>query len=160
MLTRTALRQNASEASDILITIHTPQNAYQYGPRNLLLAYGAGIIVSTVLVALGLVSIRASSASYGSSFSTILRTTRSPDFNDIVSAATTSGAEPLPRQLGVVKISFRGGAKNSGGMETGFTVVEAGKHIVRSPSGRKRALSVDSLLQDVERRDSPDSASA
>ncbi|KAF9771459.1 hypothetical protein IL306_010902 [Fusarium sp. DS 682] len=99
--------QNETTASRGPITYLSTQIAFSYAPRNLFIAYGVGIIASAFIVATGLLCINSASASYGNSFSTILRTTRNPDLDTIVPVAETSGAEPLSKDLGDVRLVLR-----------------------------------------------------
>lgn len=90
---------------------------YVYHAKNLLIAYIGGISVSAILVGAGFYCIKdASSESFGSSFSTIVRTTRNSQLDEIVPAAATSGAQPLPKQLATTEVI-----------------------LVRRPGGQKRA---------------------
>lgn len=78
---------------------------YVYHAKNLLIAYISGIFMSVVLVATGFYCIKdASLKSFGSSFSTIVRTTRNSELDDIIPAAATSGAQPLPKSLAVTEM--------------------------------------------------------
>ncbi|KAF4950753.1 hypothetical protein FSARC_13097 [Fusarium sarcochroum] len=109
--------QNDTAASNGPITYLSPQIAFSYAPRNLFIAYGSGLLVAAIVVAFGLVCIKSSSASYGNSFSTILRTTRNPDLDTMVPAAETSGAEPLSNHLGNSRLVLRSQGRRLGGME-------------------------------------------
>ncbi|KAH6957189.1 hypothetical protein DER45DRAFT_595857 [Fusarium avenaceum] len=62
------------------------------------------------------------SASYANSFSTILRTTRNPDLDAVIPATETSGAEPLSKNLGNVRLVLRrqGNGLEGGGGEATF----------------------------------------
>ncbi|PTD02245.1 hypothetical protein FCULG_00012106 [Fusarium culmorum] len=99
--------QNSSAATNLPVTYSTAQNAFSYEPRNLLAAYGVGLLLAWAIVIVGLLCIKSASASYGSSFSTILRTTRNPDIDKIVPAAETTGAEPLSKHLSNVRLVLR-----------------------------------------------------
>lgn len=63
--------------------------------------------MTAVLAAAGLLAIHAASASYGTSFSTIVRTTRNPDLDALVPAAASTGAEPTPRPLAGARVVLR-----------------------------------------------------
>lgn len=99
------------------ITYLTTQIAFSYEPRNLFIAYGLGLLASLVIVIIGLLCIKSASASYATTFSTILRTTRNPDIDTIVSAAETSGAEPLSKQLGDTRLVLRRQGRKLEGMD-------------------------------------------
>ncbi|KAF4440706.1 hypothetical protein FACUT_3244 [Fusarium acutatum] len=107
LFSNSKLLQNDTAASHGNITYLTTQIAFSYEPRNLFIAYGLGLLASAVIVIIGLLCIKSASASYATTFSTILLTTRNPDINTIVPAAETSGAEPLSKQLGDTRLVLR-----------------------------------------------------
>lgn len=105
-------RQNETAAAVVPVTVLTPQNAFVYRPRNLLISYISGVAATTVCVAVGFACIsKASSEAFGTSFSTILRTTRNPELDGLVPAAETSGAEPLSKGLAAIKLRLVRGKK-------------------------------------------------
>ncbi|KAG5751776.1 hypothetical protein H9Q69_006083 [Fusarium xylarioides] len=110
-------QQNDTAASHGNITYLTTQIAFSYEPRNLFIAYGLGLLASLVIVIIGLLCIKSASASYATTFSTILRTTRNPDIDTIVPAAETSGAEPLSKQLGDTRLVLRRQERRLEGMD-------------------------------------------
>ncbi|PTB48336.1 hypothetical protein M431DRAFT_513743 [Trichoderma harzianum CBS 226.95] len=89
------------------VTEWTSLNEYSYNPRNLYTAYGTGIFATFAVVIVGLACIGASSTSYRSSFSTILRTTRNEELDMLVPRGETSGAEPLSNHLAKSNLSFQ-----------------------------------------------------
>lgn len=94
------------------VKVLTPQNAYIYKSRILLISYISGVAATAICVAVGLVCIsKASSAAFGTSFSTIVRTTRNPELDRLVSPAETSGAEPLSKELAAIKLRLVQGKK-------------------------------------------------
>lgn len=98
-------RQNETGAAIVPVTVLTPQNAFVYRPRNLLISYISGVTATAVCVIVGFVCIsKASSEAFSTSFSTILRTTRNPQLDNLVSPAGTSGAEPLSKPLATIKL--------------------------------------------------------
>ncbi|KAF4457781.1 hypothetical protein F53441_354 [Fusarium austroafricanum] len=99
--------QNQTAASRGPITRRSPQIAFSYEPRNLFIAYGTGIVFTAFIVTGGLLCIKSASASYANSFSTILRTTRNRDLDTVIPAAETTGAEPLSKHLGNVRLVLR-----------------------------------------------------
>lgn len=101
------LRQNDTVASRGNITRSTALNEFSYEPRNLFIAYGTGFLVTSIIVAIGLICIKSISASFGKSFSTILRTTRNPHLDTIIPATETSGAEPLSKHIGKIRLILR-----------------------------------------------------
>ncbi|GKU07092.1 hypothetical protein FLAG1_08861 [Fusarium langsethiae] len=120
--------QNNTVASRGPITYSSAQNAFSYEPRNLFIAYGIGLLLSSAIVIIGLLCIKSASASYESCFSTILRTTRNPDLDTIVPAAETTGAEPLSKHLSNVRLVLRrqeGGPERSDGEGVTFFATES-----------------------------------
>ncbi|ENH65708.1 hypothetical protein FOC1_g10001681 [Fusarium oxysporum f. sp. cubense race 1] len=107
LFSNSKLLQNDTTASHGNITYLTTQIAFSYEPRNLFIAYGMGVLASAIIVIVGLLCIKSASASYATTFSTILRTTRNPDIDAIVPAAETSGAEPLSKHLGDTRLVLR-----------------------------------------------------
>ncbi|CVL03247.1 uncharacterized protein FPRN_00055 [Fusarium proliferatum] len=107
LFSNSQLLQNDTTASRGNITYLTTQIAFSYEPRNLFIAYGLGVLASAIIVIIGLLCIKSASASYATTFSTILRTTRNPDIDTIVPAAETSGAEPLSKHLGDTRLVLR-----------------------------------------------------
>lgn len=100
-------RQDETEAANVPVTIFTPQNAYVYRPKNLLISYISGLTATAACVVVGFVCIsKASSEAFSTSFSTIMRTTRNPELDGLIPPAETSGAEPLSKGLGGIKLQF------------------------------------------------------
>ncbi|CAG1963029.1 unnamed protein product [Fusarium graminearum] len=139
--------QNSSAASRVPVTYSSAQNEFSYEPRNLLVAYGVGLFLAWAIVIIGLLCIKSASASYGSSFSTILRTTRNPEIDKIIPVAETTGAEPLSKNLNNVRLVLRrqGGGPESGDDEkaTFFTVDSKSQEMERDQTNDP----AESLLQ-------------
>ena len=139
-------RHNDTTLSRGPVTRFSPQNAYSYEPRNLFIAYGIGILFSLIVVIFGLLCIKAASASYTNSFSTILRTTRNPELDAVVPSAETSGAEPLSKHLSNVRLVLRrqGDGLEGGGDQYTFFAVDT------NPDGMKETReerATESLLK-------------
>ncbi|EYB28031.1 hypothetical protein FG05_35257 [Fusarium graminearum] len=138
--------QNDTTASYSPVTRFSAQNAFSYEPRNLFIAYGIGILFSFIVVIYGLLCIKAASASYTNSFSTILRTTRNPDLDTVIPTAETSGAEPLSKNLGNVRLTLRrqGDCFEGGGDKATFFSVDP-----KGDDGKKarEAAPTESLLK-------------
>lgn len=120
-------RQNEIGAAVVPVTVLTPQNAFVYRPRNLLISYISGVTATAVCVIVGFVCIsKASSEAFGTSFSTILRTTRNPQLDNLVSPTETSGAEPLSKSLAKIKLRLVRGkrplSQNQSYMEGGVDI--------------------------------------
>ena len=110
------------------ITRFSAQNAFSYEPRNLFIAYGIGLLFSLIVVIFGLLCIKSASASYTNSFSTILRTTRNHELDAVVPFAETSGAEPLSKNIGNVRLLLRRqgrGLEDGGGDGATFFAVDS-----------------------------------
>jgi hypothetical protein len=119
-------RQNDTVSSRGPITYLSPQNVFSYKPQNLLIAYGVSLFTSTIIVIIGLLCIRFNSASYAYSFSTILRTTRNAGLDTVIPELETSGAEPLSKQLGGIRLLLQSddcrSGRNTEGKGTSFVV--------------------------------------
>lgn len=101
-------RQDKSAAALVPVTVLTPQNAYFYSPRNLLISYVTGVVASTLAVGAGFFCIyKASSDVFSTSFSTILRTTRNPELDGLIPLTETHGAEPLSTKLAVTQLRLQ-----------------------------------------------------
>ncbi|OBS23159.1 hypothetical protein FPOA_03715 [Fusarium poae] len=145
LFSNTRLLQNSTAASRGPITYSSAQNAFQYEPRNLFIAYGTGLLLSSVIVIFGLLCIKSASASYETCFSTILRTTRNPDLDIIVPAAETTGAEPLSKQLSNVRLVLRrqgGGLESSDGEKVTYFAVESKSDVVNKEQSNSPAESL------------------
>ncbi|EWZ89434.1 hypothetical protein NW765_015437 [Fusarium oxysporum] len=144
LFSNSKLLQNDTTASHGNITYLTTQIAFSYEPRNLFIAYGMGVLASAINVIVGLLCIKSASASYATTFSTILRTTRNPDIDTIVPAAETSGAEPLSKHLGDTRLVLRRQGRRLEGMDEDMVTLFA----------------VDSIPDEKGRqKDSPDDSS-
>lgn len=111
-LTGPVNRQNETAAAIVPVTVLTPQNAFVYRPRNLLISYISGVIATAICVVVGFVCIsKASSEAFSTSFSTIMRTTRNPELDRLLPPAETSGAEPLSKKLARIKLRLLRGKK-------------------------------------------------
>jgi hypothetical protein len=138
--------QNDTVASYGPITRFSAQNAFSYEPRNLFIAYGIGILFSMIIVIYGLLCIRSASASYANSFSTIVRTTRNPGLDAVVPNAETSGAEPLSKNIGKIRLKLRrqGKGLEGGSDEATFFAVELKSD---DGNGTREAAPTESLLK-------------
>jgi hypothetical protein len=92
----------------VQVTINTPQNRYVYTWWRLIVPYIAALGLSLLATALGVVALFANGVSYAQNFSTIVRTTRNADLQGTtLTAADTTGADPLPKHLAKANIDFR-----------------------------------------------------
>ncbi len=83
---------------------------YYYKPWNLWLAYGLAILSASLCVVSGIRSLYKNGYSYNNTFSTVLRTTRGRDLDELVDRAEVidaRGANPLPEQISKARIVFK-----------------------------------------------------
>jgi hypothetical protein len=99
-----------------------------------------------IIVIYGLLCIRSASASYANSFSTIVRTTRNPGLDAVVPNAETSGAEPLSKNIGKIRLKLRrqGKGLEGGSDEATFFAVELKSD---DGNGTREAAPTESLLK-------------
>lgn len=89
------------------VSVLTAQNVYLYKPSSLLISYGVVAVVAILIATLGAFTLLRNGHSFDQSFSTILRTTRHPDFSRIVSLHDAAGAEPCADTIQGSEIVFR-----------------------------------------------------
>ncbi|TVY70853.1 hypothetical protein Focb16_v000107 [Fusarium oxysporum f. sp. cubense] len=147
LFSNSKLLQNDTAASHGNITYLTTQIAFSYEPRNLFIAYGMGVLASAIIVIVGLLCIKSASASYATTFSTILRTTRNPDIDTIVPAAETSGAEPLSKHLGDTRLVLRRQGRRLEGIDEDMVTLFAVDSIP-DEKGRQKDSADDSSRQE------------
>jgi hypothetical protein len=107
---------------------------YDYQSTELFIAYGLSILVATVCLILGLISIHRNSGSFSNDFSTVLRTTRHPSLREVVDTAQSSGLAPLGKELADVKIMMVG--------SDGDPDVPAGFRVAREPEDGTKIVHV------------------
>jgi len=78
------------------VTIYYPQNIYAYQPLDLWLAYGIALLFYVLCLSIGIIGLRQNGFSYSNNFTTILRTTRNPNLDLLVTESESSGADPVP----------------------------------------------------------------
>lgn len=99
------------------VSVFTPTNKYVYNWRNLVAAYGAGVVVALVGVCVGAFSYYANGYSASMSFSSILVTTRNADLDRMVEGRCLP-AQPLGKGLGKTKLRY--GLLRSDGRGEGY----------------------------------------
>lgn len=105
MLITLPYSQKSDASASIPVHIFSPQNAYSYQPRNLLIAYCVSVGATTVIVIASIISVaRSKSIIFDSSFSTVLRTTRNPELDALVASSGSPGAAPLTKHLAKTKL--------------------------------------------------------
>jgi hypothetical protein len=105
------------------VTVHNPATFYSYNWRNLVLAYAIAICVTAACLAVGLHSLVENGYSAGTSFSSILLTTRNTDLDELARGYCL-GESPLADEVG--KRRLRYGLLDSQGHNTDLKVSHAG----------------------------------
>jgi hypothetical protein len=100
-------------ADYIEIRYDTPQNTYAYDSRNLLISYGLAVGFALIAGIAGCASILSNGASYSNRFSTVLRTTRGHELEELVVHNDRTGVDPLPKHLEKSRIDLRRGQVES-----------------------------------------------
>ncbi|KAL3449045.1 hypothetical protein BJX65DRAFT_273979 [Aspergillus insuetus] len=100
--------QNTTQAAPRNITVYSNEVLYLYSQKNLLIGYGVSIFVSLLCVIAGLLSMWDNGIAFTDSFSTILRATRNPRFDDIVPRDSTTGSDPPPEALARTRVQWVG----------------------------------------------------
>jgi hypothetical protein len=96
-------------AEGIEVAYHVTQNTYAYNSRNLLISYGLAVGFALIAGIAGCVSIISNGASYSNKFSTVLRTTRGQELEELVVHNDRTGVDPLPKHLEKPRVDFRRG---------------------------------------------------
>lgn len=112
LLNNEGFLQDSPEA--INITYSITQNTYSYDSKNLLISYGLAVSFALLAGIAGCISIYLTGASYSNKFSTVLRTTRGPELEELVSHNDRTGVDPLPKRLAKSRIDLRCGQAESG----------------------------------------------
>lgn len=73
---------------------------YSYDSAHLLTAYGVGIFVTMVVIAIGFFILWTSQNSFGASFSAILRSTRNSELDVLITAEDTGDSATMSKRLG------------------------------------------------------------
>lgn len=81
------------------MTVEQSRNIYVYRLLDLYVAYGASIAASIVCAAVGVSALYRNGLCYSTNFSTILRTTRRHELDDLMTPADTKGGDPLPMRI-------------------------------------------------------------
>ncbi|KAH7155246.1 hypothetical protein B0J13DRAFT_582323 [Dactylonectria estremocensis] len=136
--------QNDTTAAIGKVQVRTSQNEYIYKPRNLFIAYGISVGLTFSVVVIGFICIWVSSLSFGSSFSTILRTTRNPELDSLLRNDENRGAEPLPKGIAKSKLGFQH-LTCENGLKSGGIFIVPGKGDAAEQRNPRRAPSQESL---------------
>ncbi|KAH7227133.1 uncharacterized protein BKA55DRAFT_599159 [Fusarium redolens] len=157
LFSNSKLLQNDTVASRGPITYLSTQIAFSSESRNLFIAYGLGILASAIVIIIGLLCIKSASASYATSFSTILRTTRNPDLDTMIPTAKTTGAEPLSRHVGDMRLVLRRQRRRLEGMDEDMVTLFAVDYMP-DKKGTQRESPYDSSRQGDREHQSSDAS--
>jgi hypothetical protein len=100
-------------AEDIKVAYKITQNTYAYDSRNLFVSYGMAVSFALIAGIAGCASILSNGASYSNRFSTVLRTTRGQELEELVVHNDRTGVDPLPEHLEKSRIDLRRGQVES-----------------------------------------------
>lgn len=87
------------------VTVHDQATFYSYNWRNLVLAYAVAVAVTAACLAVGLHSLLQNGYSAGTSFSSILLTTRNADLDELARGYCL-GESPLAREVGDRRLRY------------------------------------------------------
>ncbi|KAL4768995.1 hypothetical protein BDW60DRAFT_210403 [Aspergillus nidulans var. acristatus] len=102
--TYSLLSLNGGNAT-VKVTDLTLRNYYFYGGTTLLAAYMSAVAVAIASVVVGFIALRRNGVSQGTSFSSVLMTTRNPELDRLV-IGHCLGSEPLKEEIGKVRLQF------------------------------------------------------
>lgn len=111
------------------VTLYNYPNIYQYTWQRLVLSYGLAILFALVAVIIGALSLLRSGQSYDHTFSTIVRTTRSKELDELIEPKDRDGRDPLPEYIADanVRVGEASGARLSQVRELGSTATSLRK---------------------------------
>jgi hypothetical protein len=96
-------------AEDIAVAYNITQNTYIYDSKNLFISYGLALGFALIAGIAGCASILSNGASYSNRFSTVLRTTRGQELEELIAHNDRTGVDPLPKHLEKSRIDLRRG---------------------------------------------------
>jgi hypothetical protein len=89
------------------VTHYTYKNEYHYSPKHLWQSYGIAILLTTIAIMIGLLSLRSNGVSHSTSFSAIMSTTRNLKLDELVwDEGRNIGFEPLSETMMETKLRF------------------------------------------------------
>jgi hypothetical protein len=91
------------------VAYYITQNTYAYNNRNLFISYGLAVGFALIAGIVGCASILSNGASYSNKFSTVLRTTRGQELEELIAYNDRTGVDPLPKHLEKSRIDLRRG---------------------------------------------------
>ncbi|KAJ9607123.1 hypothetical protein H2200_008195 [Cladophialophora chaetospira] len=110
-----------AEVLPMNITTWFSENIYVYEPTDLYIAYGSAVACTLACVLWGCCVLVRNGVSYNTDFSTILRTTRRKEFDELVSRESRAGNAPLPPHIKTARLLY---LTDRGLAEGGFALVE------------------------------------
>ena len=132
-------------AQRVELEIRVPNNVYKYDFRNLVLAYGIALLVTTIAMLVGIDTMLSAGGSFDSNFTTLLRTTRDGRLADLVDGMDTHGFMPVPKMLGVSLVTFK--AFQDLDHEKAYSFVPVNHY---SPTKEEAAIEMVSIDNDSE----------
>ena len=82
------------------------QNMYVYSAIKLWAAYGVAILLASLAVLLGLITMFLNGAAYSQTFSTVFRAARGAGMSEKIRDSDVAGEDPLPKRLATAQILF------------------------------------------------------
>lgn len=106
-----SLDEAQSAPVPVMVTSFRP--SYRYAPKELLITYGTGVLVTLLATLIGIHAILLNGRkSYSTKFSTFVRVMRRHEL-DVVVDEQDQGWNPLPKKVGDAKLSLHGGGRGS-----------------------------------------------
>lgn len=90
------------------VTYHRHHNIYTYSAKNLWLPYGIALVLTSLAVIAGLVTMFTNRASYSSNFSSVLRAAHGAELSTEILNIDMHGQDPLPKYLANAKVWLHG----------------------------------------------------
>jgi hypothetical protein len=88
---------NAAQFPSTPVTVYYPQKIYTYQPFDLWFAYGIALLCNALCFLIGIIALHRNGLSYSNDFTTVLRTTRNPNLDLLVTESESNGAAPVPK---------------------------------------------------------------
>ncbi|KAI4210070.1 MAG: hypothetical protein LQ351_007060 [Letrouitia transgressa] len=92
-------RYLTTQVEPVAVTSQMSRNVYVYNAKRLWFAYGLGLGLTLLVVGVGCWNVISADVSYSNRFSTMLRTTRGQELDDLVVTEYRKGEDPVPRAI-------------------------------------------------------------
>ncbi|KAI4162455.1 MAG: hypothetical protein LQ342_003870 [Letrouitia transgressa] len=92
-------RYLTTQVEPVTVTSRMSRNVYIYNANHLWLAYGLGLGLTLLVVGVGCWNVISADTSYSNRFSTVLRTSRGQELDDLVATEYRKGEDPVPRAI-------------------------------------------------------------